>query len=94
MDYEVINLKLDPQKTGLALGSLAALMHVVWSLLVALGLTQGWMDWVFSLHFLNNPYTVAPFDVVTALMLVVLAGIMGFVVGWVFATIWNYWQKK
>lgn len=87
-------MKLDPKKTGFALGSLFALMHLMWSLLVAAGLAQEYMDWIFSIHFLDNPYTVASFDIVTALMLVVVTGIVGFVVGWVFATIWNYWQKK
>ena len=90
----MINLKLDPQKTGLVLGSLAALMHLLWSLMVAMGLAQWWMDWVLSLHFLNNPFTVASFDIVTALILVVVTGIVGFAVGFCFATIWNYWQKK
>lgn len=89
-----MNLKLDPLKTGLGLGSLIAAMHLVWSILVALGLAQGWMDWVLSLHFLNNPYTVGSFDFVTALILIVVTGMVGFVVGWVFANIWNYWQKK
>lgn len=87
-------MKLDPQKTGLGLGSLTGLMHLIWSLLVALGLAQGWMDWVFSLHFLNNPFTVGGFDVVTALTLIVVTSIVGFAVGFVFATIWNFWQKK
>lgn len=87
-------MKLDPQKTGLGLGSLTGLMHLIWSLLVALGLAQGWMDWVFSLHFLNNPFTVGGFDVVTALTLIVVTSIVGFAVGFAFATIWNYWQKK
>lgn len=88
------NLKLDPRKTGLGLGSLVGLMHLIWSLIVALGLAQGWMDWVFSLHFLNNPFTVGTFNIVTALTLIIITSIVGFAVGWVFATIWNYWQKK
>lgn len=90
----MINIKLDPQKTGLGLGSLFGLIHLVWSLMVMLGFAQECMDWVFSIHFLDNPYTVAPFDVLTALTLIVVTSIVGFVVGWVFATIWNYWQKK
>lgn len=87
-------MKLDPQKTGLVLGSFAALMHLAWSLLVAVGLAQWWMDWVLSIHFLNNPYTVKSFDIATALTLVIITGVAGFAAGWVFATVWNYWQKK
>lgn len=87
-------MKLDPLKTGLGLGSLTAVMHLVWSLLVLLGLAQGWMDWVFSLHFLNNPFAVGSFDVVTTLTLLVVTALVGFAVGFVFANIWNYWEKK
>lgn len=87
-------MKLDPQKTGLVLGSFAGVMHLAWSLLVAVGLAQWWMDWVLSLHFLNNPYTVKSFDVGTAVILIIVAGVAGFAAGWVFATVWNYWQKK
>lgn len=87
-------MKLDPQKTGLVTGSLAGLVHAVWSLMVFLGLAQGWMDWVFSLHFLENPFTVGTFNLVTALILIVVTSIVGFVAGFVFANIWNYWQKK
>ena len=87
-------MKLDPRKTGLGLGSLVGLMHLIWSLMVALGLAQWWMDWVFSLHFLNNPFTVGYFNVVTALILIIVTSLIGFAVGFVFATIWNYWQKK
>lgn len=88
------NLKLDPRKTGLGLGSLAGLIHLIWSLIVALGMAQGWMDWIFSLHFLDNPFTVGSFDIVTAVTLIVVTSIVGFAVGFMFANIWNYWQKK
>ncbi len=87
-------MKLDPLKTGLGLGSLTALMHLVWSLLVLLGMAQGWMDWIFSLHFLNNPFTVGSFNIVIALTLILVTGLVGFAVGFVFANIWNYWQKR
>lgn len=94
LSREVINLKLDPQKTGLGLGSLFGLMHLLWSLMVAIGFAQGLMDWIYSIHFLNNPFRVGVFDVMTALILIVITSIVGFVIGWVFATLWNYWQKK
>ena len=87
-------MKLDPQKTGLGLGSLFGLLHLLWALMVGLGFAQECMDWIFSLHFLDNPYTVQTFDIMTALILVVVTSIVGFVVGFVFATLWNYWQKK
>lgn len=87
-------MKLDPLKTGLGLGSLTAVMHLVWSLFVVLGMAQGWMNWIFSIHFLNNPFTVGSFNVVTAVTLIVVTGLVGFTVGFVFGNIWNYWQKR
>lgn len=87
-------MKLNPQKTGLALGSLAALSHLLWSVVVALGFAQECMNWILSLHFLNNPYRVGAFDLVTALTLIIVTALVGFVGGWVFARVWNYWQKE
>ncbi len=87
-------MKLDPQKTGLVLGSFFGVMHLLWSLMVALGFAQNYMDWIFSLHFLDNPFSVNAFDLITAIILLVVASIAGFIFGWIFATVWNYWQKK
>lgn len=87
-------MKLDPLKTGLGLGTLAVTVHLIWVLMVLVGLAQWYMDWIFSLHFLNNPFNVHTFDFMTALTLLIVAGGVGFIVGWVFAYIWNYLQKK
>lgn len=84
----------DKNKTGIAFGTLAALWHLLWSILVAVGITQSWIDFVFSIHFLNNPFTVSAFNAGTALMLIVITGILGYVFGWVFAYIWNWAHKK
>lgn len=90
----MINLKLDNQKTALTLGTFAALAHLVWVVVVALGMASAWLDFVYGLHFLNNPFTVAPFSVTNAVMLLVVAFVMGSVVGWVFAYVWNWLHKK
>lgn len=81
--------ELKPKKVALVLGSFAAVMHAVWSALVAMGVAQSYMDFVMGLHFLRNPYTVQSFSFANALGLVFMAFVMGNVVGYVFATIWN-----
>lgn len=92
---EVIKVKeLDTSKTALIFGTFAGFMHLVWSLVVALGFAQVWLDFILSLHFLNNPYTVANFDLTKALTLVLVTFVVGYVVGWVFAYIWNMLLKK
>lgn len=81
--------KLDRHATGMALGGFAALVHAVWSLLVAWGTAQGLLDFIFSIHFLENPYFVGQFVLATAVTLVVVTFALGYVFGWVFAWVWN-----
>ncbi|MDO8452773.1 MAG: hypothetical protein Q7S79_03410 [bacterium] len=86
-------MKLNPHKTGLALGAFAGLMHVVWSLAVATGFAKVWLDFVLSIHFLDNPYTILEFNLGQALLLVVVASVVGYAVGNLFALVWNKVQK-
>ncbi len=86
-------MKLNPNKTGLALGGLFALSHAGWSVLVAIGLAQALLDFVYSIHFLSNPFVVEAFSLTTALTLVVFTAVVGYVFGWVFALIWNKLHK-
>ncbi len=85
--------ELDTNKTALIVGSFAGFMHLVWSAVVMLGFAQTWLDFILSLHFLNNPYTVNSFDITKAVMLVLVTFVVGYVVGWVFAYIWNILLK-
>ena len=80
---------INPIKAGLALGAVMALIHASWALIVAVGLAQRLVDIIFWLHFVQPLYIILPFDIVTALMLVGLAAISGFVVGLIFAMFWN-----
>lgn len=84
---------LNQHKTGLALGALAGLWHVVWSVLMALGLAQPFINWVLALHMIQEPFTVLPFSFITAIELVVFASIVGYIVGWIFARLWNWAHK-
>jgi hypothetical protein len=86
--------KLNPHGVALVVGSTFGLMHLVWSVIVMLGFAQGLLDFVFSLHFLSNPYVLQPFDAARALMLVVMTFAVGYVLGWLFTCIWNMMMKK
>ena len=81
-------------KVALTLGCFVALVHLVWLILVGLNLANPWMSWILGLHFLNNPFRLQPFDYATAIVLIVVTGILGYVVGWVFASVWNWVNKK
>lgn len=85
---------LDKNKVGLSLGAFMGLMHAFWALMVAIGLAQIFMDWIYSLHFLSNPFIISGFNLATAIMLVVVTFIFGYIFGWVFAIVWNWAIKK
>lgn len=85
---------MDKNKVGLIVGAFLGLWHLTWSLLVALGLAQMLLDFIYSIHFLNNPFTVAQFSISKAATLVVVTAIIGYVVGYLFAALWGFVQKK
>ncbi len=73
----------------MVLGVFVALMHLVWMLMIYLGFGQWYLDWIFGLHLLSNPFVVMPFNFGAALTLIIFTFVVGYVMGWVFATIWN-----
>lgn len=85
--------KLHPHKVGLTLGAFAWLGHVVWSLLVAMGLAKPLIDWLLSLHFVSVSFSLASFDLTNAVLLVVVTSVWGYVVGYVFSLVWNWMMK-
>lgn len=86
-------MHINPNKAGLALGGLFGAWHVLWSLLVAFGLAQGLLDFMFRLHMLEPLQIVRSFDLITAASLVVVASVTGYVLGQVFAWFWNRLHK-
>ncbi|MEK7586775.1 MAG: hypothetical protein AAB453_02815 [Patescibacteria group bacterium] len=88
-----MEMKIDKNKTGLTFAFLISLMHLFWSILVALGLAQVLLNFVFKIHMLSLPVTVMPFNLTNALMLVVVTFIIGYVFGWLMAFFWNKFFK-
>lgn len=80
-------------KVGLTVGTFVGFLHLVWSLLIGLGWAQGYLDFVMGIHSLNNPYTVMSFNLGQAVVLIILASMVGYIVGSVFATIFNKLHK-
>ncbi|MFH1392978.1 MAG: hypothetical protein ABIG73_01155 [Patescibacteria group bacterium] len=66
-----------------------AIVHAVWSLMVLLGMAKLFMDWILGLHFLSFQYSIDPFAFLSALMLVIVAGVFGYIVGYIFGWLWN-----
>jgi hypothetical protein len=74
---------------GLVTGALFAGWHLLWSALVAAGLAQPLIDFVFWMHFIKPVYVVEPFSAVRAITLVAVTAIVGYVLGSAFAFLWN-----
>lgn len=84
---------LEPKKVALAVGLMSGVVHIVWSVVVLVGLGQSWVNFVTGMHFVSTTMTVLPFNFVTAVEVTAIAIVMAYVGGFVFATIWNKVQK-
>lgn len=80
-------------RLGVFFGVAAVILHLLWSLFVASGYAQWWVDWILGLHFVSMPITITAFNAVTMLELLVVVGIVGFVAGYAIALIWD-WSRK
>ena len=85
---------ISANKLGLTLGSLAALVHIVWAILVRLGFGDNVLGGIMRLHFVSCPAVIRPFSIGTAIFLVVLTFIGGYALGWLFAAFYNYYDKR
>ncbi len=84
---------ISEKRVAVTLGLFAAAVHVIWSVIVALGLGQQLADFVLGLHMVQVPVTVGPFDPATAAILVILAFFVGAAAGWFVASLWNMAKK-
>lgn len=83
-------MTINKHTVGLVGGAFFGLAHVAWSLLVWLGLAQSLINRVFELHFIQPPFTVGQFSLSVAVVLIVIASLVGYVFGWLLAAIWNW----
>lgn len=88
--------KLEAKKTGLVFGCFLALFHLVWSIAILITQTgvQGFIDWILGLHRITMPFTILPFNLMSAILLVVVTFVVGYIMGYVFAALWNWQVKK
>lgn len=84
---------LNVQKTGLTLGAALGLFHFAWALLVLSGYAQTFYDYVLWAHMIHLPLTIGPFELNAAVTLVILTAVMGYVMGIVFAWVWNKFHR-
>lgn len=84
---------LNPTKTGLAVGKLVGGVHLVWAVLVALGWAQALINFSQWAHMVSMPVVVQTFDISAAVTVVIVAALIGYVLGNIFAKIWNWLHR-
>ncbi|MFA5791451.1 MAG: hypothetical protein WC884_00215 [Candidatus Paceibacterota bacterium] len=84
---------MNKNKVALVVGSFVGLVHLVWGIAIAFGFAQPWINFVFNIHSLNNPFTLMSFDFMRSIGLIIVTFLVGYVVGYVFATIWNKFHQ-
>jgi hypothetical protein len=80
---------INPLKAGVTFGALLGVCHLFWALLALLGWAQPLIDFVFWMHLIQPVLVIRPFNLAAAAALTVFASIVGFVVAFVFAVLWN-----
>ena len=81
--------KLDKEHVALTLGSLFAAVSAVWAGIVYAGFGQTFVNWMTGVHFMQAQVQVIPFNITTTVVLVLAKFIIGALLGYAFATIWN-----
>lgn len=87
-------MKLNEHKTGLSLGIFVGGVHLVWSILVALGLAQTLVGLSANLHMVGAPVAVGVFSLTNAVLLVIVSAFIAYALGYYFAWIWNKVHEK
>ncbi len=86
-------LHFDPHKTGLVCGVLLGTWHLIWAVFVLFGLAQPLINFIFVLHMLRPLFMVDNFSFVLAVSLALVTSIMGYLLGYFSAVIWNRLYK-
>lgn len=77
-------------KLALVFGLFLGGCHLGWALIVALGWGQPALDFILRVHFIAPVWTVTPFNLGDAALLVAVTGAIGAATGWLFAVLWNW----
>ena len=85
--------QINTKKLGLTLGSFVAFIHLVWVILLWLGIAQPLMDFAYRMHSMPNPYALLPFNLGNSILLIIIAFIMGNIIGNIFGFFWNKFYK-
>ena len=80
-------------KVGLSVALLFGGVHLLWAALVASGLAQTVLNFVFWLHFIRSGWVVDSFEFGRAAGLVAMTSAIGYAVGAIFAVTWTSFHR-
>ena len=86
--------KSKENKIALAVGLYIAVIHALWAVVVAIGVGESYLNWIFPLHFINNLYSVMDFSIMNATLLVIVAFIGGYLATWLFIALMKLMKIK
>ncbi len=86
-------MPIGKNRTGLAFGFFAGFLHIIWSVLVYLGLAKIILNFFLVIHFVSVPFTVLDFNLTRAVILIIAISASGYIFGWIFAFFWNFFHR-
>lgn len=85
--------EISERKVALTVGLFVSGVHLVWSLLIIIGLAQPLVNFIFWAHMISNPYQITGFTPTQSLTLIIVTFAVGYIGGFIFAKIWSKIHK-
>ena len=82
-------MKLNIHKVGLTVGIYVAILHALWAIVVGSGMAGNKLDFALGMHFLSNPFKILTFSWGGGVVLTIMGAIGGYIMGALFAFVWN-----
>lgn len=86
--------QFNKKKTALAVALFLSGWHIIWSLIVAVGLGQVIYDFVLWAHMIHLPIIIGPFNLTASLVLIIFTFVVGYIFGFIFAHLWNRLHRE
>jgi hypothetical protein len=87
-------MNLNKKQVALAFAIMSALGQLLWTLAVALGIGKAILDWSFTSQYIILAHVLGSVTLGTAVLSIASAFVFGYIVGWIFAGVWNWAGKK
>ncbi len=86
-------VRLEKSRTGFAVATFGGVTALAWIALVLTGGAASLVNSFLRLNFIHIVVEIGPFEFSKAFSLLGIAIGMGYVGGFVFATVWNYYRR-